>query len=65
MHDYKVLMTIDQGGKLCDLAPSGQINPHYKQKSWTVNVNSNNLLISYVCIMYITSRLQFFMFMAQ
>jgi len=44
----------------CDLAPSGQTNPHYKQKSWTLNVNSNYVLISYVFVMYITNRLQFY-----
>jgi hypothetical protein len=50
----------------CDLVPSDQADPHYKQKSWTVNVNSNHVLISYVSVMYITNRLQFYaLFMAQ
>lgn len=50
----------------CDLVPSGQTNPPYKQKSWTVNVNGNHVLISYVSVMYITNILQFYvLFVAQ
>jgi len=35
-------------------------NHQYKQKSRTIGVNNKHLLISYICIMYITHKLQLY-----
>jgi len=41
-------------------------NRQYKQKSRTITINNKHLLISYICIMYITHKLQLYsLFMPQ
>jgi hypothetical protein len=58
VHDLKLQMT-ELGSNMFEHRVLGK-NLQYKQKSWTLYVNSKHLLVSYVCIVHIMNKLVLF-----